>query len=329
MPFTLREFWYAAILSATLVAVLLLATAIYQLIIVPARKRRKVNRRLTEEVEHLRRVQILKEQSNEKKNWHRTLLNNLLGSQRLDKLQTLMLQADLYKDSGTFLSYVLLGSAAGFLIGTFLLENVLFGFLIAIGLGILPFIYLRWKRKGKTFKFERQMPDAMELLSRSLRAGHTLPSAIELLGEEMQAPMGSEMKIAYEEQKYGLSVSDSLLNMLQRVDSMDLKYFVSAVLIQQETGGNLAELMENIAHVVRSRLNFKAKVRGLTATGRYSAGVMIIVPVLAFFGLMIVAPQYEKILFTSSTGRMMLLVGTLLMVTGAFLLKRIVQSVET
>ena len=131
------------------------------------------------------------------------------------------------------------------------------------------------------------------------------------------------------EQKYGLSVSDSLLNMLQRVESMDLRYFVSAVLIQQETGGNLAELMENIAHVVRSRLNFKAKVRGLTATGRFSATIMIIVPVLAFFGLLVVAPHYERILFTSSVGRMMLLSGMMAILVGAFLLRKLVRSVET
>jgi tight adherence protein B len=329
MAFTMSELWYAAILATTLVAIILLATAIYHFIIVPARKRRNVARRLTEEVELLRRVQILKEKSKDGKNWRGTLFNKLLGANRFDKLQTFMLQADLYKNAGTFLTFVLLSAAAGFLVGTWVLANVLFGSLIAISLGILPFIYLTLKRRSKSLKFEKQMPDAMELLSRSLRAGHTLPSAIELLGEEMDAPMGTETKIAYEEQKYGLSVPDSLLNMLQRVESMDLRYFVSAVLIQQETGGNLAELMENIAHIIRSRLNFKAKVRGLTATGRFSAGVMIIVPVLAFFGLMAVAPHYERILFTSSLGRMMLLGGIMATLIGAFLLRKLVRSVET
>ena len=329
MAFTLSELWYAAILTATLVAIILLATAIYHFIIVPVRKRRKVNRRLTEEMELLRRVQILKEKSKDTKNWRGTLFNKLLGAERFNKLQTFMLQADLYKDSENFLTVVLLSALAGFWVGTWVLANVLLGCLIAITIGILPFIYLTLERKSKTLKFEKQMPDAMELLARSLRAGHTLPSAIELLGEEMDAPMGTETKIAYEEQKYGLSVSDSFLNMLQRVESMDLRYFVSAVLIQQETGGNLAELMENIAHVVRSRLNFKAKLRGLTATGRFSAMIMIIVPVLAFFGLMVVAPHYEKILLTSSLGRTMLLGWLVATLVGAILLRKLVRSVET
>jgi tight adherence protein B len=329
MSFSLRELGYAAGLSATLVAVILLATAIYQFIIVPARKRRKVSRRLTEEGEHLRRIQILKEKFEDRRNWQLSLLKNLLGAKRLIKLQTLMLQADLYEDPGTLVSFFLLICAAGFLVGIWALGSALFGFLIACGLGMLPFIYLKWQKTRKTAKFERQMPDAMELLARSLRAGHTLPSAIELLGEEMSAPMGTEMKIAYEEQKYGLSVSDSLLYMLQRVESMDLSYFVSAVLIQQETGGNLAELMENIAHVVRSRLNFKAKVRGLTATGRMSAGIMIVTPVVTFFIMLIVAPFYERILFESSTGRKILMAGVVSTFIGALILRRLIRSVQT
>jgi tight adherence protein B len=162
-----------------------------------------------------------------------------------------------------------------------------------------------------------------------LRAGHTMPSAMELLGEEMGDPVGTEMKIAYEEQRFGISVPESLLHMVQRVDSMDLRYFVAAVLIQQETGGNLAALMENIAHVVRSRLNFKAKVRGLSASGRISAWIMVAVPIVAFFGMMVIAPQYEKILIQSALGQKLLMGGVVLIIIGAYVLKRMVQSLET
>ena len=173
------------------------------------------------------------------------------------------------------------------------------------------------------------MPDAMELLARSLRAGHTLPSALELIGTEMESPMGSEMGIAYEEQQYGISTSEAMVHMLERVDSLDLKYFVSAVLIQQETGGNLAELMDNIAKVIRSRLNFKAKVRGLTAMGRISTTIMIIVPIIAFFLLMLVAHQYEKALVQTPVGRTMLMAGVVCVLIGGYLLKKLINSVET
>ena len=325
--FTLREFWYAAALTASLVAVILLFMAIYEFFIVPVQKRRKIAQ-LLKEGEHLRRIQILKERSEDQGDWRLVFWKRVLGGKRVANLQGLILQADFLVSPGAFLNRVLLVSLGGLGLGFWFLGSLLMGLLIALGLAILPILYLKWKKAVKTSRFEKQMPDAMELLARSLRAGHTLPSAIELLGEEMGAPIGTEMRIAYEEQKYGMSVAESLLHMLQRVDSMDLRYFVSAVLIQQETGGNLAELMENIAHVVRSRLNFKAKVRALTSTGRFSAMVMICVPVITFFALLAVAPYYEKILITSSAGRMMLLVGVVFTLIGAFVLRKIVRSVS-
>jgi tight adherence protein B len=112
------------------------------------------------------------------------------------------------------------------------------------------------------------------------------------------------------------------------VESMDLRYFVAAVLIQQETGGNLAELMENIARVIRSRLNFKSKVRSLTAMGRISTTIMIITPIVTFFGLMVVASQYEKALIFTSMGRTMLVTGILLVLAGGFMLKKIINAIE-
>ena len=220
-----------------------------------------------------------------------------------------MMQADIHQDPGTFIRISLYPVALGLFIGIFLLKNTALGLLLGCALGTIPFFYIKWKRRQKTKQFEVQMPDAMELLARSLRAGHTLPSALELIGNEMENPIGAEMGIAYEEQQFGISTSEAMLHMLERVDSLDLKYFVAAVLIQQETGGNLAELMENIAHVIRSRLNFKAKVRGLTAMGRISTTIMIIVPIVTFFLLMLVANQYEKVLVQTSIGRTMLMAG--------------------
>jgi tight adherence protein B len=145
----------------------------------------------------------------------------------------------------------------------------------------------------------------------------------------MDHPMGTEMGIAYEEQQFGISTPDALLHMLERVESMDLRYFVAAVLIQQETGGNLAELMENIAQVIRSRLNFKSKVRSLTAMGRISTVIMTITPIVTFFLLMLIARQYQEVLLYTRIGRMMLVSGILLVLAGGFILRRIINAVET
>lgn len=330
MLITIRDFWYAAVLSVTLVAVILLALAIYQLIIEPRRKRQKVSRRLREGYqEQLWRIQILKAGPGDQTGWWARLLAKIFGERHLAKLKILMLQGDVHQVPSTFLTRTLYLVILGALVGIWVLKSTLMGLLLAGVLGIVPFFYLRWKRQIKTKKFETQMPDAMELLARSLRAGHTLPSALSLLGEEMEDPMGTEMGVAYEEQQFGIGSAEALLHMLERVASLDLRYFVAAVLIQQETGGNLAELMENIAAVIRSRLNFKAKVRGLTAMGRISTTIMIIVPVLAFFGLMFVASHYEKVLLETTAGRTMLLVGICLVMMGGFLLKRMIRAVET
>ena len=326
---TLRDLWYAGVLAVVLVAVILLIMAIYQFLIEPARKRQKVNRRVSEGYqERFQRIQILKERSGNQAGWWPKLVKLILGEKRLTKLKTRMLQADIHQDPGTFVSISLYPVALGLVIGFLFLKNTALGLLVGCALGTIPFFYIKWKRRNKTKQFEAQMPDAMELLARSLRAGHTLPSALELIGNEMENPMGAEMGVAYEEQQFGISTSEALVHMLERVDSLDLKYFVAAVLIQQETGGNLAELMENIAHVIRSRLNFKSKVRGLTAMGRISTNIMVIVPIVAFFLLMVVAPEYEKALVQTPVGRIMLMSGVACILIGGYLLKKLMNSIE-
>lgn len=326
---SLRDFWYAAGLSAVLVAAILVCVATYQFLIEPSRRRRKVNRRLKAGHEkELRRVQILKELSGEQGGQWQGVLIRIIGKHRFATLKSRMQQADIQQDPGTFLRrgfyLVLLG-----LVGGIWVKSVLAGVLLGGALGVLPFLYIGWKRRSKTRKFEQQMPDAMELLARSLRAGHTLPSAIELVGKEMPDPMGNEMTIAHEEQQYGISTSETLLHMLERVESVDLRYFTAAVLIQQETGGNLAELMENIARVIRSRLNFKSKVKSLTAMARSSTTIMIITPILAFIGLMVIAYQYEKALVVNPIGRIMIVTGIVLIGIGTFVLRRMIQAVES
>jgi tight adherence protein B len=324
-----RDLFYVLSLSTSFVAVILLTMAVYHLVVEPLRQRRRVNRRLQEGgEEYLRRVKILKERSGNLTDWRLKVFQKILGVERLAKLQRQMLQADIYLDIPNFFLRIFFLATLAFLVGFFLMRSALIGLCLGSGIFVLPFFFMRWKGRKKAEKFEIQMPDAMELLSRSLRAGHTLPSAIELLGEEMGDPMGTEMKIVYEEQRFGISMSEALFHMLQRVDSMDLRYFVSAVLIQQDTGGNLAELMENIARIIRNRINFRAKVRGLTAIGRLSAKVMIVVPILAFFALLVVAHKYEQVLITTSTGRQMLLAGVVMLIIGSYLLKKIIDSVE-
>ncbi len=326
---TSRDFGYAALLSVILAAVILLVLACYQFFIEPALKRRKVNRRLNEDHQkYFRQVRIFKEKSREATDRWTKLLKKVLGETRLVKLRSHLLQADIHRSPVIFIMWSLGLGLVGLLAGTWILRDSYLGAL-GFGLAILPYLYVQRKRGIKAKQFEALMPDAMELLARSLRAGHTLPGAIELLGDEMPDPLGKEMAVAYEEQQFGISTAEALTHMLERVNSLDLRYFVGAVLIQQDTGGNLAELMENIASVIRSRLNFKSKVRGLTAMGRISTTVMIVVPVAAFFLLMLVAREYEKVLIETTGGRTMLITGLGFTLIGTYLLKKMINAVES
>jgi tight adherence protein B len=308
---------------------ILAVTAIYQFFVEPVRKRRKVRRRLSEGYEkRLELINILKEGSAESTGRWPKLLARVLGEQRLGKLKNWMMQADVHEPPEKLILRYLSLSLLAFVAGVLVLKSLLLGLLLGCGVGAVTFVYLGRKRKIKTRKFEAQMPDGMELLARSLRAGYALPAAIELVGEEMPEPMGTDMMIVYEEQQFGISMSEAFMHLLERVESMDLRYFVAAVLIQQETGGNLAELMENIAAVIRSRLNFKSKVRGLTAMGRISTNLMIVCPVLAFFALMLIAHEYEKLLIDTSVGRTMLMAGVAMVLLGSYMLKKIINAVE-
>ncbi len=327
--FTLRDLWYALTLSAVFVGVLLFLWAVFNYVVDPWLKRRRVNQRLSEtSADYLRRVQILKSRFDEQASLSVLVARFIVGKNRLQKFERLLMQADIYYSPATILQIIALLVLTGFFIGAVFLRNPLIGLAFAVPLGLLPFLYLWQKKKNKTLAVERQMPDAMELLARSLRAGHTLPSAVELLGDEMEHPLGTEMKIAYEEQRYGLPMQDALMHLIERVDSQDLRYFVTAVLIQQESGGNLAEVLENISHVIRGRLNMKAKIRALTAEGRLSAVGLTILPIFIFFFLLIFRYKVQSVMLTHPLGQKVLLAAIVLLFIGAVVMRKIINSVE-
>jgi tight adherence protein B len=189
---------------------------------------------------------------------------------------------------------------------------------------MLPVMFMRWKKRRKAARFEKAMPEAMELLARSLRAGHTLGSTIEMVSLEVPPPLGTEFRITYEEQRLGLSLPQALRRMGERVASQDLRYFVTAVMIQAETGGNLAEILENIGGVIRERMMLKGKVKGLTAEGRFSALILGFLPVFTFFVLLYLNQSYVMLLMTDPLGKQMLMGGILSIVLGALVMKKMV-----
>ena len=327
---TPRDLWYALGLAGIFVALLLILSAANALLFEPVRKRRKVAKRLAESSEeYMRRVQIIKARLDEVRSPGLSILRLIFGRERVLRFQKQMLQADIFRTPETLFIIILFLAGIGLLAGLVLLRSFGLGMLIALGLSTLPFLYLKRKKTLKALAVESQMPDAMELLARSLRAGHTLPSAVELLGEEMEHPLGTEMRIAFEEQRFGLSMPEALENIVERVDSRDLRYFVTAVLIQSDTGGNLVEILEKIGQVIRSRLNFKAKIRAFTAQGRLSAIILTVLPVVMFFVMMAIKKEYTFALINTQVGKMLLLGAVFFVAVGAFVMRRFIRAVET
>jgi tight adherence protein B len=325
---TARDIQLALGFSGLLLAVILFLLAINSFWIEPWKKRRKVSRRLAEaSYQHLEHIRLLKEKSESRSE----RLAGIFGTRAqhlVIKIQGQLLKADIFWDPLSFIGLALILGAAGFCIGIFGVRSSFVAILLGCVTALIPYWHLRRKRKRKTLQFEAQLPEAMELLSRSLHAGHTLPSAMELLSSEMAPPVGTEMMIAFEEQRFGIGIDDSLVHMVARVDSRDLKYFVTAVLIQHETGGNLVELVEKIGHIIRARLNFKIKIRALSADGRLSALVLTILPIFMFFLLLLVKPDYEAALINEPFGRTLLGGSIVLILLGVYVLRKMIKSIE-
>jgi tight adherence protein B len=323
-----KEFLHVLGISGLLVALILFLLTINSVWIEPWKKRRKVSQRLIDvSHQHLEQIRLLKEKFEGRSDRIAAILG-VKAQKFVTKTRGQLLKADLFWDPITFIGLALFLTATGFFIGFFALKSSFIGVILAFVMALIPYWYLNRKKNQKTLQFEAQLPEAMELLSRSLHAGHTLPSAMELLSGEMAPPMSTEMLIAFEEQRFGISIADSLVHMVGRVDSPDLKYFVTAVLIQQETGGNLVELVEKIGRIIRARLNFKIKIRALSADGRLSAIVLTVLPIFLFIVLIIVRPNYEMVLINEPLGRIILAGGIIFLLLGILAMKKLVKSIE-
>lgn len=319
------DLMYVLALLGAFIAVCLFVTYINYSVIEPYRKRRMLNRRIrSSKKEQEFRAQIFKAYQESRSSPILALVHRLTGWSKVENLQRQLLQADIYLSPGVFIGLVGVLGAVGFLIGVLRIE--LFGIGVNLGwsLAFLPIVYMRWQKKRKTAKFEKQMPEAMEILARSLRAGHTLQATLELVAQEIPAPLGKEMRITYEEQKLGLSVTQALRRMGDRVASQDLRYFVTAVLIQNETGGNLAEILENIGNLIRERMKLKGKIQSLTAEGRFSALILTVLPLLAWVFLYFVNRNYALVLLVNPYGKMLTTVVILNIALGALVMKKMV-----
>ncbi len=192
-------------------------------------------------------------------------------------------------------------------------------------MGVLPYFWLIFKRKRKLKKFAAQLPDALELIARALRAGHSLAAGLSLVADEMPAPIGEEFSRAFEEQNLGVALDDALNNLTQRVPNLDLKFFATAVVLQRQTGGDLAEILDKIGYIIRERFKIWGQVQALTGEGRLSGIVLLALPPLLFLAVYYLNPQYSMMLFEDPMGQQMLIVAGILQVLGALTIRKIVN----
>ncbi|HEY1207227.1 MAG: type II secretion system F family protein [Bryobacteraceae bacterium] len=195
----------------------------------------------------------------------------------------------------------------------------------AIVTGMLPYMYMLRKRTKRLAAFEEQFPEALEFLSRAMRAGHAFSIALEMLSEESPQPLAGEFRKVFNECNLGLPVEVALRNMTERMPLLDLNFFVAAVLLQRETGGNLAEILTNLAHVIRERFKLKGQVRSASAHGRMTGTILTLMPVILMFGMLAVAPGYLQSMVSDPLGQK-LIVGVIIgIILGHFTIRKIVN----
>lgn len=241
------------------------------------------------------------------------------------KVQCLLDQANVDVSATKFLS-VLLGVGLGALT-VFLIAGLspLIAVVVFFMVLLLPVLWLKWQRNRRMKKLVNQLPDVFEMMSQSLRAGHSFAGAVQLIADQLPDPAGTEFARVFQEQNLGLKMEDALLNFANRCDQMDIRFFVTAVLIQRQTGGDLAEILDKISNVIRGRIELFGQVKGLTAEGRMSGWVLLALPVVVFFASMTMNRDYAMTLIREPTGRMLLCVAGAMQLMGMAMIKKIVS----
>ena len=196
---------------------------------------------------------------------------------------------------------------------------------VGVVLFFVPFIYLKFMRKRRIAKFSSQLPDALEMLSRSLRAGHSLGAGFGLISAEMQDPLASEFGRAFEEQNLGVSLEQSLQSMTKRVPNLDLRFFATAVILQRTTGGDLAEILDKIGRLVRARFRLAGQIQALTGEGRLSGIVLLALPPGLFVMMLFLNKEYVMKLFTDPMGQWLLGGAIFMQLAGAFVIRKIID----
>jgi tight adherence protein B len=249
----------------------------------------------------------------------------LRRSERVSAFQKTLSQAGMHLRAGNFL---MLCGGVGVLIAAlaFIYRRNLAIAWAGMFIGfLLPYSFVSYRRNKRFEKFEELFPEAIDTLARAVRAGHAFTTALEMISDEVAEPVAGEFRKLYEEQKFGMPVRDALINLTERIPLVDVKFFVTAVMLQRETGGNLAEILDNLSYVIRERFKIQRQVRVYTAQGRLTMALLMGMPPIIVTIMLTLNPAFIRPLFTDPIGHTLLVAGIALQTVGYFVIRKIIR----
>jgi tight adherence protein B len=253
-------------------------------------------------------------------------LDSLLRrSERVSAVQKMLAQAGLDMRAGNFLGLCVVAGIACAIVSYILSNRVEVAWIGLLVGFVLPYSYASYKRNKRFEKFEELFPEAIDTLARAVRAGHAFTTALEMITNEVADPIASEFRQLYEEQKFGMPVRDALMNLTDRMPLVDVKFFVTAVMLQRETGGNLAEILDNLSYVIRERFKIQRQVRVYTAQGRLTMALLMGMPPIIVTVMMVLNPGFIRPLFSDPIGHTLLVAGITLQTVGYFVIRKIIR----
>jgi tight adherence protein B len=265
--------------------------------------------------------QILRDEGGEAA-WIEALAARLPSLRTVDRM---LQQAGMTWTLQTFV-LLTLGFGVGLALSGLMLTQSFIGALVIAGIGaLMPYMFVRFRRSKRLGAFEEQLPESIELIGRALRAGHPLSSGFKMAADDSPEPIAGELRRVFEEQRFGLPVPDSLLNLADRMGLMDVRILVTAILIQREVGGNLAEILDNLAKVVRERFTIRRQLRVFTAQGRMTGYLLAFLPFALFSILWSMNADYMRILFTDPMGKLVVIIGLVMQVVGYLWIRKVVN----
>jgi tight adherence protein B len=253
-------------------------------------------------------------------------LDALLQNWRLaHKIQLLLSQAESKWSVAGLLGCSLALTAFGYAVGYYELPSAGIALVLALVCGASPWLVLRYQRARRLKEFNRHLPDSIDLMSRALRAGHSLSAAMEIVGEESPEPVRSEFREVYQQQNFGLPAREALVELAHRIPLPELNFVITAILLQKETGGNLVEVLDRTTTVIRERLRIQGEIRIYTAQGRLTGWILSLLPIIMFFLLSLANHGYTRVLLEDPMGRKLIYIGLGLMVLGGLAIRKIVN----